>query len=105
MTDNDRNMQGEAETIQLNPMVLIMQMRREMEMLKKKNKEEIQGMKRKNVKEIATLKKENTQTKQKLNGDPTVQETIEGEEEVYFLLPSSMSTLELSIQSMMIRWW
>jgi len=48
--------------------MLIMQMRREMKMLKKKNDEE-----------ITTLKKKNTRMKQKLNRDPTIQETIEGE--------------------------
>ena len=79
MTINDRNMQGGAETSQPNPMALIMQMRREMEMLKKKNDEEIQGMKRKNAEDITALKKKNTRMKQKLNEEPTLQETIEGE--------------------------
>ena len=54
MTRNNRNTQGGAKTNQPDPMVLIMQMRREMEMemLKKINEEEIQEMKRKNEEEI-----------------------------------------------------
>jgi len=67
-----QDMQGGVETSQPDPMVLIMQMRRKIEMLEKKNDEEIQRMKRKNEEEIATLKRKNTRMKQKLNGDPTV---------------------------------
>jgi len=36
-------------------------------------------LKKKNDEEITTLKKKNTRMKQKLNRDPTIQETIEGE--------------------------
>ena len=76
MIGNDKNTQG-GETSQPNPKTLILQMRKEMKMLKKKNEEEIQGIKRKNEEEIAALKRENTLMKQKLNGDRTVQKTIE----------------------------
>ena len=78
MTSNDKNSQA-GETSQPDPMALILQMKKEMKMLKKKNEEEIQGMKRKNEEEIMALKRENARMKQKLNGGPTVQETIEGE--------------------------
>jgi len=47
-------------------------------MLKKKNEEEIQGMKKTNQEEIVAWKRENARIKQKLNGDPIVQKTIEG---------------------------
>jgi len=78
VTGNDRNTQV-GETSQLDPMALILQMRKEMELLKKKNEEEVQGMKRENEEELAALRRENARMKQKLNGEPTVQETIEGE--------------------------
>jgi len=57
MISNDRNTQEGVETNQPDPMTSIMQIRREMKMLEKKNEEKIQGMKRKNAKEITTLKK------------------------------------------------
>jgi len=41
MTDNDKNTQV-RETSQPDPMTLILRMRKEMEMLKKKNEEDIQ---------------------------------------------------------------
>jgi len=44
-------------------------MRKEMEMLKKKNEEEIQGMKKKSEEEIKALRRENARMKQKLNGN------------------------------------
>jgi len=53
-------------------------MRKEMDVLKKKNGEEVKAMRRENKEELAALRRENTRMKQKLN-EPTVQDTIEGE--------------------------
>jgi len=77
MTANERNVHV-GETSQLDPMAMILQMRKEMDVLKKKNKEEVQAMRRENEEELAALRRENTRMKQKLN-KPTVQDTIEGE--------------------------
>ena len=60
MTGNDRNTQVE-ETSQLDLMTLILQIRKEMEMLKKKKEEEFQQMKRKIEEEIEMLRRENDQ--------------------------------------------
>jgi len=78
MTTNDKNTQV-GETSQPDPMTLILQMRKDMEMLKKKNEEEIQGRKRKSEQEIEALRRQNAWMKQKLNGEPTTLETIKGE--------------------------
>jgi len=77
MTGNDRNVHV-GETSQPDPMAMILQMRKEMDLLKKKNEEEVQAMRRENEEELAALRRENTRMKQKLN-EPTVLDTIEGE--------------------------
>ena len=58
MTGNDRNTQV-RETNQLDPMTLILQMRKKMEMPKKKNEEEFQRMNRKIEEEMEVLRRKN----------------------------------------------
>ena len=70
MTGNERNVHV-GETNQPDPMAMILQMRKEMDVLKKKNEEEVQAMRRENEEELAELRRENTRMKQKLN-EPTV---------------------------------
>ena len=77
MMGNERNVLV-GETSQSDPMTMILQMRKEMDVLKKKNEEEVQAMRRENEEELAALRRENTRMKQKLN-EPTIQDTIEGE--------------------------
>jgi len=75
MTGNDRNAQ--EETSHPYPMALILKIRKEMELLKKKSEEEIRGIKGRSEEEMETLRKENARMKQKLTEKPDISEAVD----------------------------